>query len=261
MYNNSHIVKQLRNLKNDIPRLRELHPKSYEDEFSRWKESVAGCILTALDNDTDHPLYKRMNKLFSDGQSNAPVFRRHYLKPAELAGVESIIENVILLLEDNIKSNSYISTDKMSILKDIFLNFHKFAQQLRVRQNGANPIYIGNEYALQDFVHAILRLHFQNVQNEVSLSEYCGKESRIDFVLKDERIGIEVKFASDNLIDSRLRHQVIEDKEQYIKSGQFDVIVFFIYDPQMVLNKPEVFYDIEEQTEKCDIKVVVAPTV
>lgn len=258
--NSLYLVSQLRNLKNDIPRLRELHPKSKEDDFSRWKESVAGCVLVALDNDTNHPLYERMNKIFSDGQNNVPAFRRLYLKPAELAGVESIIDNVISLLEDNIKSNSSYSADKMVILTGIFKNFHKFAQQLKDRQNGATPIFIEDEYALQDFVHAILRLHFRNVQNEVPLSEYCGKESRIDFVLKDERIGIEVKFASDNLKDSRLRHQVIEDKEQYIKSDQFDVIVFFIYDPQMVLNKPEVFYDIEEQTDKCDIKVVVAPT-
>ena len=139
--NNSHIVSQLHNLKKDIPRLRKLHPKSNEDEFSRWKESLAGCVLVALDNDTNHPLYERLNKIFSDGQNNVSAFRRHYLKPAELAGVESIIDNVISLLEDNIKSSS-ISIDKVGILTDIFKNFHKFAQQLKVRQNGATPLFI-----------------------------------------------------------------------------------------------------------------------
>ena len=253
------IIDKLRDLKNDIPRLRALHPKSNQDEFLRWKESVAGCVLMALDNDTNHPLYKRMNKLLSDGQNNLPAFRRHYLTPTELAGIESIIENVISLIEDN-KDVTSISVDKMGILIDIFKNFHKFAQQLKIRQNHAIPIYIDDEYALQDFVHAILRLHFRDVKNEVSLSEYCGKESRIDFALKNERIGIEIKFVSDNLKDGRLRHQLIEDKEQYIKSGQFDEVFFFIYDPQLVLNKPELFKELEERTDMCNVKVVITPT-
>jgi hypothetical protein len=254
------IIDKLRDLKNEIPRLRALYPKSNQDEFCRWKESVAGYTLAALNNDTNHPLYERMNKLFSDGQNNVPAFRRHYLKPTELAGIESIIENVISLIENNNKGISSISVDRVEILTDIFKNFHRFAQQLKIRQNGASPISIEDEYALQDYIHAILRLHFRDVKNEVSQSKYCGKESRIDFALKGERIGIEVKFASENLKDGRLRNQLIEDKEQYIKSSQFDVIIFFIYDPQMVLNKPEDFYDLEEQTDKCDIIVVVAPT-
>lgn len=253
------IIDKLRDLQAEIPRLRGLHPKSNQDEFMRWKESVVACVLVALDNKTNHPLYERMNKLLSDGQNNVPAFRRHYLTQTELAGVESIIENVISIIEDN-KNVSSISVDKVGILIDIFKNFHKFAQQLKVRQNNAIPICIDDEYALQDFVHAILRLHFRDVKNEFSLSEYCGKESRIDFALKDERIGIEVKYASDNLKDCRLRHQLIEDKEQYIKSGQFDEIFFFIYDPKLVLNKPESFKDLEARTDMCNVKVVITPT-
>lgn len=71
------IIDKLRNLQAEIPRLRELHPKSNQDEFLRWKESVAGCVLAALDNDTNHPLYERMNQLFSAGLNNVPAFRRH----------------------------------------------------------------------------------------------------------------------------------------------------------------------------------------
>ena len=257
--NSQLIIDKLRDLQAEIPRLRGLHPKSNQDEFLRWKESVAGCVLVALDNNANHPLYERMNKLLSDGQNNVLAFRRHYLTPTELAGVESIIENIISLIEDN-KDASSISVDKVEILIDIFKNFHKFAQQMAVRQNGANPIFINDEYALQDFIHAILRLHFRDVKKEVSLSEYCGKESRIDFALKDERVGIEVKFASDSLKEGRLRHQLIEDKEQYTKSGQFDEVFFFVYDPRLVLNKPESFKDLEERTDMCNVKVVITPT-
>lgn len=261
--NSQHIINQLRGLKNEIPRLQKLHPKSNEHEFSRWKELVVYNILSALDNDKTHPLYERIEKIFSAGSSpdKAPVFRRQFLTPSELAGAEAIIENVISMLEGNTKSETPFSEkEKMSILISIFQNFHRFAQQLKERQNHAKPILIENEYALQDFIHAILRLHFQNVKNEFPLPDYCGKTSRIDFYLKEERIGIEVKFVSENLKADNLRKQLIEDKAQYINSRCFDEIIFFIYDPQTLLNKPEVFYDIEGHTNEYDIRVIVSPT-
>lgn len=260
--NNQFIIEKLHELHADIPRLRELHPKSNEDEFSRWKESVAFYILVALDNNETHPVYLRLDKLLSEGQNNVNAFRRQYLRPTELKGVESILENVISLLENkNMVNPASSSTNKqMEILTNIFQNFYRFANQLQDRQKNADPIIIEDEYVLQDFVHAILRLHFNLVEKEFPLPTYCGKASRIDFYLKEERIGIEVKFASKNLMEDKLRKQLIEDKEQYMKSGFFDEIVFFVYNPQMALNKPEVLNDIEEHTKGCVVRVIVAPT-
>ena len=260
--NSQYIINQLRGLKNEIPYLQKLHPKSNEHEFSRWKELVVFNILSAVGNDKTHPLYERIDNIFSIGSSldKAPVFRRQYLTPPELAGAEAIIENVISMLEGNIKSDTSLSDkDKMNILINIFQNFHRFALQLKDRQNHERPVLIENEYALQDFIHAILRLHFQHVKNEFPLPDYCGKTSRIDFYLKDERIGIEVKFVSENLKADNLRKQLIEDKAKYINSRCFDEIIFFIYDPKTLLNKPEVLHDIEGGTEKYKIKVIVAP--
>lgn len=262
--NSQNIIDRLRDLKDDIPRLRDLHPKSNEHEFTRWKELVVFNILSAIGNDKTHPLYERIENIFSAGSSpdKAPAFRRQYLIPSELAGAEAIIENVISMLEGKINSDmALLDKDKMNILISIFQNFHRFAQQLKDRQNHAKPILIENEYALQDFIHAILRLHFQNVKNEFPLPDYCGKTSRIDFYLKEERIGIEVKYVSENLKADNLRKQLIEDKAQYINSRCFDEIVFFIYDPQTLLNKPEVFYDIEGRTNEYNIRVIVSPTI
>ena len=45
-----------------------------------------------------------------------------------------------------------------------------------------------------------------------------------------------------------------------MKSGQFDEVFFFIYDPQLVLNKPELFKELEERTDMCNVKVVITPT-
>ena len=261
------IIDKLHILRAEIPILRELHPKSNEDKFTRWKELVAFYVLAALDNNEKSPIYLRLENYLSEGPKNVPAFRRHYLTPNELNGVEPIIESLISSLEDKneIKLNNkdvLPPADKhVDILNCIFLNFHRFAQQLRARQNNSAPIYIEDEYALQDFVHAILRLHFDKVDNEFPLPPYCGAASRIDFYLKEERIGIEVKYASKELTANKLRKQLIEDKEQYVKSGVFNEIVFFIYNPLGALCKPVVFIDLEEKVNDCTVRVIVSPTV
>lgn len=254
------IIAKLRELLAETPRLRQLHPRSNEDVFSHWKESVAFYILAALNNEVNNPIYLRLDKLLSEGQNASPAFRRQYLRPKELKGVESIMENVISIFEDENKNIELSQAkNKMDILTDIFQNFYRFAHQLKERQNNAQAIEIDNEYSLQDFVHAILRLHFDKVDNEFPLPPYCGKASRIDFYLKEERIGIEVKYASKDLTANKLRKQLIEDKEQYVKSGFFKEIFFFIYNPQLVLCKPEVFMDIEENGNDCTVRVIFSP--
>lgn len=250
---------KLIDLKSQIPSLRNLHPKSHEDVFCRWKEEVACTILEALNNDVDNPFYARIDNIFSEGSRTVPAFKRDFLTPQELSKAEPIIAHVINLIEDELNSiSSNKDTSKLTVLYNIFQNFHRFHKQLQNRQNNEPPIQIDNEYALQDFIHAILCLHYRDVENEVSLPKYCGKASRIDFLLKKEEIGIEIKFVTDK-IKSKLRQQLLEDKEQYKKSNLFKEIIFFIYDPKMVINKPEVFKDIEEQTGNCIVKVFVSP--
>lgn len=254
------IIVKLRELLAEIPRLKQLHPKTNEEVFSYWKESVAFYILAALNNEENNPIFLRLDKLLSEGQNAAPAFRRQYLRPQELKGVESIMENVISIIEDE-NNNVKLShvKNKMDILTDIFQNFDRFAHQLKERQNNAKAIEIDDEYSVQDFVHAILRLHFDKVDNEYPLPPYCGKASRIDFFLKEERIGIEVKYASKDLTANKLRKQLIEDKEQYVKSGLFNEIIFFIYNPLLALCKPEVFMDIEENVNDCTVRVIFSP--
>ena len=56
-----------------------------------------------------------------------------------------------------------------------------------------------DEYDVQDLMHAILRLHFDDVRPEEWTPSYAGKSSRIDFLLPGERTIIEVKMTRHGL--------------------------------------------------------------
>ena len=59
---------------------------------------------------------------------------------------------------------------------------------------------IEDEYDVQDLLHALLLLYFDGVRAE----DYAGKSSRMDFLLKNERVVIEVKKTRLGLADKEL---------------------------------------------------------
>jgi REase_DpnII-MboI len=52
---------------------------------------------------------------------------------------------------------------------------------------------ITDEYDVQDHLHALLRLHFDDVREEEWTPSYGGARARMDFLLKRERKVVETK--------------------------------------------------------------------
>lgn len=71
--------------------------------------------------------------------------------------------------------------------------FSNVVYHLNDRYNGRDTIGIQDEYDVQDVLNALLRIHFNDVRPEEGTPSHAGSSSRIDFLLKDEKIGIEVK--------------------------------------------------------------------
>lgn len=96
-----------------------------------------------------------------------------------------IIKEHIIIQEDGI--------DMDNVFMNIFSRFHRVARQLRSRHNGRSTLEIEDEYDVQDLLHALLQLHFDDIRAEEWTPSYAGKSARVDFLLKKEKIVIEVK--------------------------------------------------------------------
>ena len=88
----------------------------------------------------------------------------------------------------------------------ILNRFHRFVKQLKRHQGKSTipEIDIQNEYDVQDLLHAILKLEFDDVRAEEYTPSYAGSNSRMDFLLKNEQIVIEVKKTSQYLKDKEI---------------------------------------------------------
>lgn len=83
--------------------------------------------------------------------------------------------------------------DTEVILERIFMRFYKIARQLRNRHDNRQTLSIEDEYDVQDLLHALLHLYFNDIRPEEWTPSYAGKSARVDFLLKNEKTVIEVK--------------------------------------------------------------------
>ena len=85
----------------------------------------------------------------------------------------------------SIEQKNNIKIDE--ILDLIFTRFHKIARQLQSRYNHRDTLTIDDEYDVQDLLHALLQLYFDDIRAEEWTPSYAGKCARVDFLLKNEK--------------------------------------------------------------------------
>jgi REase_DpnII-MboI len=146
-------------------------------------------------------------------------------------------------------------------LDNLFKRFHKVAQTLEKRYDGRSPIIIEDEYDVQDLLEALLKIEFNDVRREDYLPSNSGSNSRIDFILKNEKIGIEVKMTSQKLRDKKLGEELLIDIGRYKGHQDCKTLFIFVYDKSnFIRNKHGMIKDIENNsTEEFSIRVYIKP--
>ncbi len=147
-------------------------------------------------------------------------------------------------------------------LKRICERFHSVALELsRKRREGRPTLTIADEYDVQDLLRGLLQLDFDDVRPEEWTPSYAGNASRVDFLLKNESIVVEVKKTRKNLGQREVSDQLIIDIARYRTVPHCDLLVCFVYDPDHVINNPAgVESDLTGQsTPDLEVVPVIAP--
>ena len=152
------------------------------------------------------------------------------------------------------------SIDYDKILTQIFEKFHICARQLKRRHSSRPTLEIKDEYDVQDLLNAILRLHFEDVRPEEWTPSYAGGNSRMDFLLKNEEISIEVKMTRDGLKDKELGEQLIIDIAKYKVHPNCQTLYCFVFDPDGYIRNPRgLENDLTKEHDGLDVKVFIRP--
>lgn len=178
----------------------------------------------------------------------------------EAATCVKIIESVKEYIEkDYITFEQKNRIDVDSSLNIIFSHFYKVARQLRCRYDNRETLKIEDEYDVQDLLHALLLLYFDDVRAEEWTPSYAGKSARMDFLLKNESVVIEVKKTRLGLADKELGDQLIIDVDRYKVHPDCKRLICFIYDAEGRIGNPKgLMADLNNQHEGF-VTVIIKP--
>ena len=138
--------------------------------------------------------------------------------------------------------------------------FHSVAKQIQRRHNNRSTLDINDEYDVQDLLHALLKMFFDDIRPEENTPSHAGASARMDFLLKGQGIVIEVKKTRKELHDKDIGKQLEEDIAWYRKHKDCRILVCFIYDPEGVLSNPTgLIKDLSQESDEFSVRVIIEP--
>lgn len=219
------------------------------DEARRWYEFTAELLRQIFTTDTLRDEFTGRSSIsFGDD-----ITTGHYLKR-----LISIHERLDLYPETH-TSASIASDSPIPNIERLIAKFHTVARQLRQRYNDRETLNIADEYDVQDLLHALLKIYFDDIRPEEWTPSYAGGSSRVDFLLKAEKIVIETKMTRTKLSDKEIGDQLSKDIFRYRSHPDCKILICFVYDPEdRILNPRGLEADLSHPVGELQVKVYIA---
>ncbi len=153
--------------------------------------------------------------------------------------IQGQIQALIDLIDKEIiSSQADEKADSLFELDNIFSKFHRIVRQLRTRHDNRPTLSVADEYDVQDLLHALLLIHFDDVRAEEWTPSYAGGATRMDFLLKEIQTVIEVKKTRPSMTAKSLGEELLIDREKYKTHPDCQRLYCFVYDPDGYLGNP-----------------------
>lgn len=180
---------------------------------------------------------------FTDQEVNDQAARTHF-KEYELFKTTRDVTNDWVTRAPGSSSPSKPQAQPTDAVDDVVLVCRRFdavQRQLRRRHANRATLEVNDEYDVQDLLHALLLVDFDDVRAESWNPTYLGGASSTDFLLPDAGIIIEVKKTRSDLFDRQVGGELAEDVTRYSDPAAnrgATTLICFVHDPDGLLVNP-----------------------
>lgn len=243
--------------------------KSEKDEgsnsYQKWKEKTISIVRNVFGETSSEykELYSFFNPKFVCGIGSTYEhidYHQKYLNTLghahnKLSGYKTVLE---MRLSAEVECDN---CDSLREISRICTRFTNVIRSIRVRHDKRTPLKVKDEYDVQYLLKILLSVSFNDIRPEEPSPSYASTASRIDFLLKNEKIAIETKMTRDGLTPKELSKQLIQDIAQYQSHPDVNALVCFIYDPEQYIDNPQgIISDLESHSsDELTIKVIISP--
>jgi hypothetical protein len=128
------------------------------------------------------------------------------------------------------------------------------------RRRDRRGVSIKDEYDLQDAVEMLLRSLYSDVRLEEATPSSAGTSSRMDLLLREDGIAVEVKVVVRDRSERQVKREILEDVEDYRRHPTVRRLVVAVYDLNGNWKNPAGFeHDLTRAHDGLEVEVVVVP--
>jgi hypothetical protein len=159
------------------------------------------------------------------------------------------------------RRNGQAPSTSIRTVRKICKKFPIAARQLKAHRIHRQNLRIHDEYDLQAFLHVLLLVSFDDIRPEEWVPSYAGGASRMDFLLKDEKIVIEAKYVRNGRTGKKILDELLVDIARYKAHPDCKTLVHFVYDPDSLIANPTgIKKELEEQSDsRLNVVALIVP--
>jgi REase_DpnII-MboI len=120
--------------------------------------------------------------------------------------------------------------DSVKTVMEIGERFLDVSRQLSRRHGGRATLLVNDEYDAQDLFHALLRMFFRDVRPEEWTPSYAGGNKRIDFLLPEYRLAVELKHSRSSMTAKSVGDELTIDIANYKQHPAVSHLVCLVFD-------------------------------
>lgn len=263
--NKEKALTRLNELINEADRLPQYSFHGDNSEFGKWYKDVEIALRHIFSDDKEKHVKDFLNitwglmvfttstpdwefeKTHNRGLSEAKTLLRSYVDEINQYWYE----------DDRLEGRT---EDRIDSLRNLLQRFHLVARQLRIRHDGRASLEINDEYDVQDLVHGLLKLYFDDIRAEEYTPSYAGGSSRIDFLIEDSKIALEIKKTRPTLKDKQIGEELLIDIQRYRAHPSVKKLICFIYDPEgLIINPSGLGKDLSKTGDQIEAEIIIVP--
>ena len=179
--------------------------------------------------------------------------------------MHSIIERLELIDEGTIPVSTVENAVETAVqaernLELLAERFHLAARQIQSRHAKRPTLVVKDEYDVQDLLHALLTVFFDDVRPEEWAPSHAGAPSRMDYLLPEFETAVEAKMTRPTLKARELGEELIIDIAKYQRHPGCRKLFCVVYDPDEHISNPRgLEADLSGQNGKISVRVMIVP--
>jgi hypothetical protein len=180
---------------------------------------------------------------FTEESLNEEWVRRNYQEYEAFTSGVTVTNDWVTRAPGSAAAAPSANSDAPPVVQAIALcrRFDVVRRQLLRRHANRPTLEVNDEFDVQDLMHALLLVHFEDVRAESWNPNYLGGASRVDFLVPASGFIVEVKKTRNGLLDRQVGAELAEDVTRYSDPAAnrgAGTLVCFVHDPDHLLANP-----------------------